>query len=85
VRSALPVLGVDGTLAGVLPKDSPAYGKVQAKTGTYIDNDLLILHAARTGSSSNVWKLSVNRVAICSLYLVCKPLRQSSIVPVNVS
>jgi len=44
-----------------------------------------ILHAARTGSSSNVWKLSVNRVAICSLYLVCKPLRQSSIVPVNVS
>ena len=41
VRSALPVLGVDGTLAGVLPKDSPAYGKVQAKTGTYIDNDLL--------------------------------------------
>jgi D-alanyl-D-alanine carboxypeptidase/D-alanyl-D-alanine-endopeptidase (penicillin-binding protein 4) len=40
-RSALPVLGVDGTLAGLLPKDSPAYGKVQAKTGTYIDNDLL--------------------------------------------
>ena len=40
-RSALPVLGVDGTLAGVVPKDNPAYGKVQAKTGTYIDNDLL--------------------------------------------
>jgi D-alanyl-D-alanine carboxypeptidase/D-alanyl-D-alanine-endopeptidase (penicillin-binding protein 4) len=40
-RSALPVLGVDGTLVGVVPKDSPAYDKVQAKTGTYIDNDLL--------------------------------------------
>ncbi len=41
LRSALPLLGVDGTLAGVVPKDSPAYGKVRAKTGTYVDNDLL--------------------------------------------
>jgi D-alanyl-D-alanine carboxypeptidase/D-alanyl-D-alanine-endopeptidase (penicillin-binding protein 4) len=40
-REALPILGVDGTLADVLDKDSPARGKVWAKTGTYIDNDLL--------------------------------------------
>ena len=40
-RSALPVLGVDGTLVNVVGKDSPARGKVWAKTGTYVDNDLL--------------------------------------------
>jgi len=33
-RDCLPVLGVDGTLAGVVPDDSPAKGKVFAKTGT---------------------------------------------------
>jgi serine-type D-Ala-D-Ala carboxypeptidase/endopeptidase (penicillin-binding protein 4) len=32
-RDGLPVLGVDGSLATTLP-DSPAAGKVQAKTGT---------------------------------------------------
>jgi D-alanyl-D-alanine carboxypeptidase/D-alanyl-D-alanine-endopeptidase (penicillin-binding protein 4) len=40
-KSALPVLGVDGTLADVVGKDSPARGKVWAKTGTYLDDDLL--------------------------------------------
>ncbi len=32
--AALPVLGVDGTLANAVVADSPARGKVQAKTGT---------------------------------------------------
>ncbi len=40
-KAALPVLGVDGTLADVLPAGSPARGKVWAKTGTYGDPDLL--------------------------------------------
>jgi D-alanyl-D-alanine carboxypeptidase/D-alanyl-D-alanine-endopeptidase (penicillin-binding protein 4) len=40
-RAMLPVLGVDGTLADAVPKDSPARGKVFAKTGTYTDPDLL--------------------------------------------
>jgi D-alanyl-D-alanine carboxypeptidase/D-alanyl-D-alanine-endopeptidase (penicillin-binding protein 4) len=40
-RSALPILGVDGTLAEVVEKDSPARGHVMAKTGTYGDNDML--------------------------------------------
>jgi D-alanyl-D-alanine carboxypeptidase/D-alanyl-D-alanine-endopeptidase (penicillin-binding protein 4) len=40
-REALPVLGVDGTLADTVPADSPARGKVFAKTGTYGDPDLL--------------------------------------------
>jgi D-alanyl-D-alanine carboxypeptidase/D-alanyl-D-alanine-endopeptidase (penicillin-binding protein 4) len=41
LKSALPVLGVDGTLADVVGADSPARGKVFAKTGTYTDPDLL--------------------------------------------
>lgn len=35
-KAGLPVLGVDGTLAEVVPADSPARGKVFAKTGTLI-------------------------------------------------
>jgi D-alanyl-D-alanine carboxypeptidase/D-alanyl-D-alanine-endopeptidase (penicillin-binding protein 4) len=34
-EAALPILGVDGTLADVIPADSPARGKVRAKTGTF--------------------------------------------------
>jgi D-alanyl-D-alanine carboxypeptidase/D-alanyl-D-alanine-endopeptidase (penicillin-binding protein 4) len=37
-KSTLPVLGVDGSLATVLP-DSPAAGKVHAKTGTLVGGD----------------------------------------------
>ncbi|MEX2187998.1 MAG: D-alanyl-D-alanine carboxypeptidase/D-alanyl-D-alanine-endopeptidase [Pirellulales bacterium] len=35
-RAGLPVLGEDGTLAHVVPADSPAKGKVAAKTGTLL-------------------------------------------------
>lgn len=34
IDAGLPVLGVDGTLAGMISKESPVYGKVRAKTGT---------------------------------------------------
>jgi D-alanyl-D-alanine carboxypeptidase/D-alanyl-D-alanine-endopeptidase (penicillin-binding protein 4) len=40
-KAGFPVLGVDGTLVDVVEKDSPARGKVFAKTGTYSDPDLL--------------------------------------------
>ncbi len=40
-KAALPVLGVDGTLAKAVGKSSPALGKVVGKTGTYGDHDLL--------------------------------------------
>jgi D-alanyl-D-alanine carboxypeptidase/D-alanyl-D-alanine-endopeptidase (penicillin-binding protein 4) len=46
-KAGLPVLGVDGTLADVVPSSSPAKGKVFAKTGTlvWVDsaNDRLLL------------------------------------------
>lgn len=34
-NDALPILGVDGTLSQVIGADSPARGKVRAKTGTF--------------------------------------------------
>jgi D-alanyl-D-alanine carboxypeptidase/D-alanyl-D-alanine-endopeptidase (penicillin-binding protein 4) len=38
-KTALPILGVDGTLADVVSESSPARGKVHAKTGTLIWQD----------------------------------------------
>ncbi len=40
-RVAMPVLGVDGTLVDAVPKESPARGKVSAKTGTLGWTDFL--------------------------------------------
>jgi serine-type D-Ala-D-Ala carboxypeptidase/endopeptidase (penicillin-binding protein 4) len=40
-HKALPVLGVDGTLAKALDPESPARGKAQAKTGTLTWQDVL--------------------------------------------
>jgi D-alanyl-D-alanine carboxypeptidase/D-alanyl-D-alanine-endopeptidase (penicillin-binding protein 4) len=39
---ALPILGVDGTLAKSVAADSPAKGKAQAKTGTLVWDNLLV-------------------------------------------
>lgn len=41
-ENALPILGVDGTLAKSVGADSPAKGKVQAKTGTLVWDNLLV-------------------------------------------
>jgi D-alanyl-D-alanine carboxypeptidase/D-alanyl-D-alanine-endopeptidase (penicillin-binding protein 4) len=40
-EAALPVLGVDGSLATAVKKGSKAAGKVKGKTGTYTDDNLL--------------------------------------------
>jgi D-alanyl-D-alanine carboxypeptidase/D-alanyl-D-alanine-endopeptidase (penicillin-binding protein 4) len=41
IHDGLPILGVDGTLVDAVGKDSPARGKVWAKTGTLIWTDLM--------------------------------------------
>jgi D-alanyl-D-alanine carboxypeptidase/D-alanyl-D-alanine-endopeptidase (penicillin-binding protein 4) len=41
LQAALPVLGVDGTLVTSVKSDSPARGKVRAKTGTYVWHDAM--------------------------------------------
>jgi serine-type D-Ala-D-Ala carboxypeptidase/endopeptidase (penicillin-binding protein 4) len=40
IELGLPILGVDGTLFGMVPAGSPVYGKVHAKTGTLWWDDL---------------------------------------------
>ncbi len=40
-RAALPILGVDGTLVDVVSSSSPAKGKVMAKTGTLVYEDVM--------------------------------------------
>jgi D-alanyl-D-alanine carboxypeptidase/D-alanyl-D-alanine-endopeptidase (penicillin-binding protein 4) len=40
-KDGLPILGVDGTLADVVAADSPAKGKVRAKTGTLFWHDAM--------------------------------------------
>ncbi len=41
IHNGLPVLGVDGTLVDAVGKDSPARGKVWAKTGTLVWTDVM--------------------------------------------
>ena len=53
-EEALPILGVDGTLASVVGADSPAKGHVRAKTGTYavfnsLNDRLLVTSKALAG------------------------------------
>jgi D-alanyl-D-alanine carboxypeptidase/D-alanyl-D-alanine-endopeptidase (penicillin-binding protein 4) len=50
-EAALPVLGQDGTLADVVAADSPARGKVRAKTGTLFWNNGLAGGAVLTSKA----------------------------------
>jgi len=53
-HDSLPILGVDGTLSEAVPQNSPARGKVYAKTGTLVSynpvgDDLLLTSKALAG------------------------------------
>ena len=50
-EQALPVMGVDGTLAKTVKPDSPVRGKVQAKTGTLVWDNLLNEHGLITSKA----------------------------------
>jgi D-alanyl-D-alanine carboxypeptidase/D-alanyl-D-alanine-endopeptidase (penicillin-binding protein 4) len=39
-RDAMPILGVDGSLANAAAPDNPAIGKISAKTGTSMQADM---------------------------------------------
>jgi serine-type D-Ala-D-Ala carboxypeptidase/endopeptidase (penicillin-binding protein 4) len=74
-RAALPLLGVDGTLADVVGKDSPVRGKVWAKTGTYVDNDLLNDRIyLRCKSLAGVMTTKSGRKLVFALFLNHVPL-----------
>ncbi|HEV3080740.1 MAG TPA: D-alanyl-D-alanine carboxypeptidase/D-alanyl-D-alanine-endopeptidase [Gemmataceae bacterium] len=51
LEAGLPILGVDGTLAEAVPPDSPAKGKVRAKTGTLYWHDVMNERALLTSKA----------------------------------
>jgi D-alanyl-D-alanine carboxypeptidase/D-alanyl-D-alanine-endopeptidase (penicillin-binding protein 4) len=75
-RAALPILGVDGTLADAVGEDSPARGKVRAKTGTYVDDDLLNDRTyLRCKSLAGVMTTKSGRKLAFAIFLNDMPLR----------
>jgi len=75
---ALPILGVDGTLAHDVKPDSPVRGKVRAKTGTLImedkaNNRLFLISKAwagymtTTGNRKLVFSIVMNRCSMNTL------------------
>lgn len=67
---ALPVLGVDGTLAEAVEKGSPAVGRVRAKTGTYWWQDSLNNRRILTSKAlAGYIKTSKDRNLVFALYV----------------
>jgi D-alanyl-D-alanine carboxypeptidase/D-alanyl-D-alanine-endopeptidase (penicillin-binding protein 4) len=74
-KAALPVLGVDGTLADTVAADSPAKGKVFAKTGTYGDVDLLNQRTyLRSKSLAGVMTTASGRTLMIAMFVNDVPL-----------
>ena len=69
------MLGVDGTLATVVGKDSPARGKVQGKTGTYTDeNRLLGRTHLRAKSLAGVMTTAKGKTLVFTIFVNDVPL-----------
>ncbi len=74
-RACLPVLGVDGTLADVVPADSPARGKVMAKTGTlYWRDDLNGRELLRSKALAGTMTAPGGRTLFLALFVNDVPL-----------
>ncbi len=74
-KSALPILGVDGTLEDAVAADSPAHGKVMAKTGTFADGDLLNRRMLlRAKSLAGVMTTATGRGLTLAIFLNDVPL-----------
>jgi len=74
-RDALPILGVDGTLADAVGPDSPARGKVFAKTGTAmmqngLDDSVMMFSKALAGFMTT----GSGREAVVALFVNLVPL-----------
>jgi D-alanyl-D-alanine carboxypeptidase/D-alanyl-D-alanine-endopeptidase (penicillin-binding protein 4) len=74
-HDGLPVLGVDGTLADAVPSDSPARGKVQAKTGTLYWHDVMSNRALLTSKAlAGTMTTAKGRPLVVALYVNGVPL-----------
>jgi D-alanyl-D-alanine carboxypeptidase/D-alanyl-D-alanine-endopeptidase (penicillin-binding protein 4) len=73
--AALPVLGVDGTLADVISPTSPAKGKVRGKTGTLNWDDLMNDRSLLTSKALAGTMMAANgRQLTFAIYVNCVPL-----------
>ncbi|PKL57715.1 MAG: D-alanyl-D-alanine carboxypeptidase/D-alanyl-D-alanine-endopeptidase, partial [Methanomicrobiales archaeon HGW-Methanomicrobiales-5] len=76
-RAAMPVLGIDGSLAGAAAPGNPAIGKIAAKTGTSLQSDMngdlmlvakgLAGYMTTKGGRDVMFVLYANNVRISSL------------------
>jgi D-alanyl-D-alanine carboxypeptidase/D-alanyl-D-alanine-endopeptidase (penicillin-binding protein 4) len=74
-HDGLPVLGVDGTLADAVPGDSPAKGKVQAKTGSLYWHDALNDRALLTSKAlAGTMTTAKDRSLVVALFVNGVPL-----------
>jgi D-alanyl-D-alanine carboxypeptidase/D-alanyl-D-alanine-endopeptidase (penicillin-binding protein 4) len=75
VHDGLPILGVDGTLTDVLAADSPARGKVYAKTGTLTWDDIMNDRTLLTSKAlAGTMTAASGRSLILALYVNGVPL-----------
>jgi D-alanyl-D-alanine carboxypeptidase/D-alanyl-D-alanine-endopeptidase (penicillin-binding protein 4) len=77
-RDALPILGVDGTLSTTVPPDSPARGKVRAKTGTLVASNLMNRSALLTSKAlAGYAETKSGRKLVFAMFVNNVPLRQA--------
>jgi D-alanyl-D-alanine carboxypeptidase/D-alanyl-D-alanine-endopeptidase (penicillin-binding protein 4) len=75
LHAALPILGVDGTLADAVAADSPARGKVHAKTGTLTWDDIMNGRTLLTSKAlAGTMTTASGRSLIVALYVNGVPL-----------
>ncbi len=75
LRAGLPVLGVDGTLFDAVAADSPAKGKVLAKTGTLVWDDVMNERLLLTSKAlAGILTTASGRSLTVAIYVNCVPL-----------
>lgn len=75
IHDGLPVLGVDGTLVDAVAKDSPARGKVWAKTGTLVWTDLMNdRQMLRSKSLAGTLRTANGRTLVVAMFVNNVPL-----------
>jgi len=75
LHDGLPILGVDGTLADIIAADSPARGKVYAKTGTLSWDDVMNGRTLLTSKAlAGTMTAASGRSLILALYVNGVPL-----------
>ena len=69
-KAALPILGTDGTLSEAVGSESPARGKVLAKTGTYfVDNPLSGKIVLTSKALAGYMTTATNRELVIALFV----------------